>query len=359
MDDALAARMFSGPMLIQFGVLMREAFEEVDVTGPPFQVDTISDADAMMSQWNENQGHMRAIVAAYWLHVPWVCVYGPMHGSLSPADRVLVASYGFCTVLIMMVMRAYISEPSCVPAERRSQTGKDRWAMSDEVSKKFLVTLFSILSGLGEVTEAIRANVFGTLSLERFFSCVRRVCHNNGHFLHMMEMLRLALLMTTIRTRLGLSPDIEEGTKRQKHGDVLFQPLPTGYEALPMGRIRSIVLTAMIRSRVEFPSTFMELWASLNVHVLPDDELVFIESIIDLGRDRVPVMRTLRNTRIVAFGGYGCIKERAAQFQVHHADEGPVDAPTPPSPGGFLQTDPEAVPPGPLQIPFEVEPPMF
>ena len=60
----------------------------------------------------------------------------------------------------------------------------------------------------------MRANVFGTLSLERIFSCVRRVCHNNSHILQMMQILRFARLMTTIRTRLGLSPDIEEPRDR-------------------------------------------------------------------------------------------------------------------------------------------------
>jgi hypothetical protein len=37
-----------------------------------------------------------------------------------------------------------------------------------------------------------------------------------------MDLLGLSLLMTAIRTGLGVSPDIEEGTKRQEQGDVLF-----------------------------------------------------------------------------------------------------------------------------------------
>ena len=103
----------------------------------------------------------------------------------------------------------------------------------------------------------------------------------------------------------------------------------------------------------------MEFWASLNVRVLPDDELVFIESIVDLGWDAVPVFRTLRNTRIVAVGGAVASRSEQPSSGSHHADEGPADAATPPSMGGFLQTDPGAVPPGPLHIPFEADPTVF
>ena len=74
------------------------------------------------------------------------------------------------------------------------------------------------------------------------------------------------------------------------------------------------MLNSMIRSRVEFPSAFLDFPASLNVRILPDDERVFLESIVDLGPDKIPVMRTLRNTRMVAVGGYRRIKERAAPF---------------------------------------------
>jgi hypothetical protein len=71
------------------------------------------------------------------------------------------------------------------------------------------------------------------LNEERFFPCKRRVCQSNDHYLHVMTMYRLTLAITAIRTRLGLGSDSEEGTKRQKHGEVLFEPLPRGYEGIP------------------------------------------------------------------------------------------------------------------------------
>jgi hypothetical protein len=73
--------------------------------------------------------------------------------------------------------------------------------MNEETCKKSLVTLFAVLSGLGDVIEPIRASFFGTLPLEHFFSCLRRVRRSNNHYLNMMEMLMLALLMTIIRYR--------------------------------------------------------------------------------------------------------------------------------------------------------------
>ena len=60
-----------------------------------------------------------------------------------------------------------------------------------------------------------------------------------------------------------------------------------------------------------FPSTVVSFWSSLNVPVLPDDERVFLESIVDIGCENIPETRTLRNTHIVAVGGYGYIGQRA------------------------------------------------
>ena len=87
--------------------------------------------------------------------------------------------------------------------------------------------------------------------------------------------------MTTVRTRLGLSPDLEEGTKRQKHGDVLFLRLPACCEDLPMSRVLSLVLTAMVRSRVQFPDTFLEAWAGLGVLAQADGVPCFIEDLVE------------------------------------------------------------------------------
>jgi hypothetical protein len=118
---------------------------------------------------------LRVRAAAYWLHVPWVCAYQTMHGDLSPAGRLLAASYSFCTVLWMVSLREFV-DPQFRPLERESQaSGKMRWGVSNESCRKLLVTLSTVIRHLGVVTAPIRANAFGTLSAERFFSCIRRV----------------------------------------------------------------------------------------------------------------------------------------------------------------------------------------
>ena len=49
-----------------------------------------------------------------------------------------------------------------------------------------------------------------------------------------MEMLRLALLMTSIRTLIGLILDQEGGRGGGKHGDMPFPPHREEFEGVPM-----------------------------------------------------------------------------------------------------------------------------
>jgi hypothetical protein len=101
-------------------------------------------------------------------------------------------------------------------------------------------------------------------------------------------MLRLALLVTIIRCLLGLRPNREEGTKRQKRGDVLIRVLPASADDLPMGHVLSLVLTAMRRSLVHLPDAFPEAWAGLGVLAQPVSVPCFIADLVVLSRDRRP-----------------------------------------------------------------------
>ena len=56
------------------------------------------------------------------------------------------------------------------------------------------------------------------------------------------------------------------------------------------------------------------------VRALPDGEGEFLERMAAIGWGEVRETRTPHNTRIVAVGGYGSSRQRAAAFQVHHAD---------------------------------------
>jgi hypothetical protein len=128
-----------------------------------------------------------------------------------------------------------------------------------------LVALPAVLCGLGGVREPDRANPFGTLPLERFFSCLRGIWHGNSHYLNMMEMLGHALLMTAIRCLWD-----EARTSRRGRGircvetsfsapcPRLARALPASAEDRRMGHVLSLALTAMGQSLVHMPDAFLE-----------------------------------------------------------------------------------------------------
>jgi hypothetical protein len=112
--------------------------------------------------------------------------------------------------------------------------------MSEETCKNHLVAVFAVLCGLGEVDDLIRANVFGTLPSSASFP----VCAVSGAMTTISVYDGFGtpgLLMTTIRTRLGLNPDIEEGTRRQKQGDVRSHPLPESDKGMPLEHVACVV----------------------------------------------------------------------------------------------------------------------
>jgi hypothetical protein len=143
---------------------------------------------------------MRERAAAYWLAAPRACAYRTMHGELVPADRLFVASCGFCIAPLMIDARRF-ADPAFLQLQRQSTTSaRWRWVSNDETWNKLMVTLFAIICGLGEGVLPIRANLFGTLNEERLFSCIRRVRKSNDPHLHVMSMFRLTVAITAIRT---------------------------------------------------------------------------------------------------------------------------------------------------------------
>jgi hypothetical protein len=144
--------------------------------------DGVSEQDraAHVAVWAEVEGVVRERAAAYWLIAPRACVYQTMHGELAPADRLFVASYGFCVALLMIDMRRFV-DPAFLPLQRQSTaSAKPRWVYNDETWKKLMGALSAILCGLGQVVQPIRANVFGTLDEERFCPCMRRCVQEQG-----------------------------------------------------------------------------------------------------------------------------------------------------------------------------------
>jgi hypothetical protein len=142
------------------------------------------------------EGVVRERAAAHWLIASMARVYQTLHGELAPADRLFVASCGFCVALLMIDVRRVV-DPAFLPLQRQITTSANRrWVYNDETWKRLVVTLFAVSCGLGGVVQPIRANILGTLNEERFFSCIRRVCKSNDHYLHVMNMFRLTLANT-------------------------------------------------------------------------------------------------------------------------------------------------------------------
>jgi hypothetical protein len=97
---------------------------------------------------------------------------------------------------------------------------------------------------------------------------------------------------------------------------------------MPICRILSLILTAMLRSGVRSPKALLIAWAGLGwVLELPESEPCFIEDLVDISQVRPPVHATLRNTRTVGLGGPGQSQRWASAHQVAHAADGMVDGP--------------------------------
>jgi hypothetical protein len=105
MDDVLAVKVWSPEVLLARSDGLHALIGLVDPGSPPPIGASEQDLAAFWSEENRYREEMRQFCAAYWLHVVWVCLYQTMHGDLPPAQRVLVASCGFCTVLVMVAMR--------------------------------------------------------------------------------------------------------------------------------------------------------------------------------------------------------------------------------------------------------------
>jgi hypothetical protein len=116
MDDHLAAELFSGDNLVMIGNLLAQS---VDLFRDISLGDGVSEQgraanDALRA---EVEGVVRARAAAQRPFAPMACVYQTMHGGLAPADRLFVASYGFCVALLMIDMRRFV-DPSFLPLQR-------------------------------------------------------------------------------------------------------------------------------------------------------------------------------------------------------------------------------------------------
>jgi hypothetical protein len=115
------AENLSHPSIKTAGIMMREAVACVDSPCAPVEPMSVDEQSDLLAMWNEESDVVHAHCAASGLM--WV---GFASTRLSAALwRPHIASYGFCTVLMMVWMRRFIPR-SCTPAERQSRRSGHR-----------------------------------------------------------------------------------------------------------------------------------------------------------------------------------------------------------------------------------------
>ena len=89
-----------------------------------------------------------------------------------------------------------------------AKTGRDRSAMGSEVCKRYQVTVLAISCGSCEVDQNPLANALGILRLERLSRVYAAYVPTVPALLHVIEIMRVDLMLTGIRTGRGLGPGI-------------------------------------------------------------------------------------------------------------------------------------------------------
>ena len=98
MDEVVAAKtpMFSGPTLIQLGMLVCEPIQEVDQAGPRYPEAPCSEADVVVGRRCRSGTRTRGICGRLPLHTGCMCLgfaLQAVHGCFSPvAERVFLES---------------------------------------------------------------------------------------------------------------------------------------------------------------------------------------------------------------------------------------------------------------------------
>jgi hypothetical protein len=136
--------------------------------------------------------------------------------------------------------------------------------------------------------------------------------------------------MTWLRTFLGLSPDWEEGTKRQKHGDVILEALPQGFVPSSLADGMGRVVSAVVASGVPIHPALLTQLASVGIEIQSaHDRGIFLEDLVPLYVPANPETVTSRNERVVVTGGFARIAQYVAAQQVFHAGDGLGDGVAP------------------------------
>ena len=107
MDDVLLSKLRSAKNRIDLGEKLHRELGLVNRLEPPPHAPSELGLAADLVAERENEGLLLRF-GTYWLHAIWVGIYQIMHGDLPPTDPLSVASYGSCTLLMMVAMHEVI-----------------------------------------------------------------------------------------------------------------------------------------------------------------------------------------------------------------------------------------------------------
>jgi hypothetical protein len=184
----------------------------------------------------------QAVLAAYWLFVPGVCVHLVISGELAPGERLQAAEY--CLTIAL----ATFWQPAQLPADQRANENRasgPAWAATTETLEKLIVTLLMIFE-LSRIAQPSRGSVLGTMRVEHVFALVRGLCGTNQRAEALGSGFQGSVMRAKYRLEFGLASRLDRGGKRELCADVTFMPLPEGFERTPFGVVLSRVQGAMV-----------------------------------------------------------------------------------------------------------------
>jgi hypothetical protein len=106
-----------------------------------------------------------------------------------------------------------------------------------------------------------------------------------------------------LRAFLGLSPDLEEGPKRQKHGDVVLEPLPEGITTCSMAGAMGRVVCAVVARWTPIPGDPLAQLATAGIEPQSArDQAILLEDLVTLCVPSHPKTVSSRNERVASTG---------------------------------------------------------
>jgi hypothetical protein len=262
---------------------------------------------------------------AYWALLPGVLVdlVVTCH-ELSPFQRALVATYGWCYAMVQLVCRKF----SPAPLTDFRRRGVAKAPMSDPVlftgdtQLKYLTYMGNIVKPIAsDVLE--RGSGYGTENEEHMHGTMRELARHDDRICVLEDALQRVALHSMLRAELGIAPDAARSCHRQEGSDARF-PSAGDVEMPLIGDTMLLVLAALTRSRFAFPHGVIETFERLCGRALRDEIAIFggaafIEELLPLWELRGLKATSTTQRRLVAVKGLAGEDRCAAATQLGEA----------------------------------------